>query len=56
VDFSTGGIQLEEVERQLILEALRVAAWNRGRAAQLLGISKETLRYRTEKHQLQPPA
>ena len=55
VDFSTGGIQLDEVERQLILEALRVAAWNRGRAAQLLGISKETLRYRTEKHQLQPP-
>jgi len=39
-----------------MLEGLRVAAWNRGRAAQLLGISKETLRYRTEKHQLQPPA
>jgi DNA-binding NtrC family response regulator len=56
VDFSTGGIQLEDVERHLILEALRASAWKRGRAAQLLGISKETLRYRMEKHQLHPPA
>lgn len=53
VDFSNGGIVLEDVERNLITEALQVAGWNRGRAAQLLGISKETLRYRIEKHQLQ---
>jgi transcriptional regulator with PAS, ATPase and Fis domain len=52
VDFSGGGIRLEEVERQLILEALHTAGWNRGRAAQLLAISKETLRYRMEKFQL----
>jgi DNA-binding NtrC family response regulator len=56
VDFSSGGIQLELVERELLQEALRVAIWNRGRAAQLLGISKETLRYRMEKYQLHPPA
>jgi two-component system response regulator AtoC len=56
VDFSAGGIRLEEVERQLILEALQASSWNRGRAAQLLDISKETLRYRMEKHQLRPPA
>jgi DNA-binding NtrC family response regulator len=54
VDFSAGGIRLEEVERQLILEALNTAGWNRGRAAQLLAISKETLRYRMEKYQLHP--
>jgi two-component system response regulator AtoC len=54
VDFSVGGIRLEEVERQLILEALNAAGWNRGRAAQLLDISKETLRYRMEKYHLQP--
>ncbi|HSB82847.1 MAG TPA: helix-turn-helix domain-containing protein, partial [Candidatus Methylomirabilis sp.] len=56
VDFSNGGIVLEDVERHLITEALQVAGWNRGRAAQLLGISKETLRYRIEKHQLQATA
>jgi DNA-binding NtrC family response regulator len=56
VDFSSGGIVLDEVERQLIEEALRVSAWNRTQTAQLLGISKETLRYRMEKHQLHPPA
>ncbi len=56
VDFSAGGIVLDDVERQLILEALQAAGWNRGQAAQLLGISKETLRYRMEKYQLRPPA
>lgn len=55
VDFTAGGIQLEEVERSLILEALRASEWKRGRAAKLLGISKETLRYRMEKFQLHPP-
>jgi DNA-binding NtrC family response regulator len=54
-DFSGGGIRLEEIERQLIREALTVSGWNRGKAAQLLGISKETLRYRMEKHRLHPP-
>lgn len=56
VDFSAGGIQLEDVERRLIVEALGAAAWKRGRAAQLLGISKETLRYRIEKYQINFPA
>jgi two-component system response regulator AtoC len=56
VDFSAGGIVLDDVERQLIAEALQAAGWNRTRAAQLLGISKETLRYRIERYQLRPPA
>lgn len=56
VDFSKGGIVLEDVERHLITEALQASGWNRLRAAQLLGISKETLRYRIEKHQLQTAA
>ena len=56
VDFSAGPIVLEDVERGLILEALQAAGWNRGRAAELLGISKETLRYRIEKFDLRPPA
>jgi transcriptional regulator with PAS, ATPase and Fis domain len=56
VDFSSGAIVLDEVERQLITGALQAAGWNRARAAQLLGISKETLRYRMEKYHLQGPS
>jgi DNA-binding NtrC family response regulator len=54
VDFAAGPIVLEDVERRLLVEALRAAGWNRGRAAELLGISKETLRYRIEKFDLGP--
>jgi two-component system, NtrC family, response regulator AtoC len=56
VDFTAGGIALDEVERQLIVAALQATKWNRTRAALLLGISKETLRYRMEKYQLRPSA
>ena len=56
VDFSSDGISLDDVERQLIVAALQVTAWNRARAALLLGLSRETLRYRMEKYQLRPPA
>jgi DNA-binding NtrC family response regulator len=55
VDFSSGAIVLDEVERQLIVEALEAAGWNRTRAASLLGITKETLRYRMEKFRLSAP-
>jgi DNA-binding NtrC family response regulator len=44
------------VERALIEKALAHAGWNRSRAAELLGVTKETLRYRIEKHQLGPGA
>ena len=54
VDFRRGPIDLEAVERELIARALSHADWNRARAAELLGLTKETLRYRIEKHGLQP--
>jgi DNA-binding NtrC family response regulator len=56
VDFSTGSIDLDDVERQLILKALEASGWNRSRAAEMLGISRDTLRYRIEKFELQAPA
>jgi two-component system response regulator AtoC len=56
VDFSAGGIVLDDVERRLLWQALQAADWNRTRAAQLLGVSRDTLRYRIEKHGLRPPA
>jgi DNA-binding NtrC family response regulator len=54
VDFSQGGVSLSELERTLIAEALKTSGGNRRRAAELLGISLETLRYRMEKHALGP--
>jgi DNA-binding NtrC family response regulator len=41
---------LEEVERGLILEALRKTGGNQSAAARLLGISRQTLIYRMQKH------
>ena len=43
------GINLEDVERRLILSALETAGNNKTQAARLLGISRDTLRYRLEK-------
>jgi two-component system response regulator AtoC len=51
-DFS--GIRtLEEVERQLVVEALRATGGHRTRAASLLGISRDQLRYRLRKFDLE---
>ena len=50
VDLSSGGVSLAEIERTLIAEAMRAASGNRRRAAELLDISLETLRYRLEKY------
>ncbi len=41
-----------DVERHHVLEALRETAWNISRAAARLGITRNTLRYRIEKHRL----
>jgi two-component system, NtrC family, response regulator AtoC len=54
IDFSKG-IVLEELERTIIERVLSQTGWNRTRAAQLLGLSRETLRYRIEKHKLKAP-
>ncbi|WP_141733023.1 sigma-54-dependent transcriptional regulator [Oligoflexus tunisiensis] len=44
------GINLEDLERDLLLQALERARNNQTKAAELLGISRHTLRYRLEKH------
>jgi transcriptional regulator with PAS, ATPase and Fis domain len=51
----SGGIDLEELERRLILSALNQSGQNKTRAARLLGLSRDTLRYRLEKYLSQPP-
>jgi two-component system response regulator PilR (NtrC family) len=47
-------VSLAEIERRLIVDALKAAAGNRRRAAALLDISFDTLRYRIEKYGLGP--
>ncbi|NIA21929.1 MAG: response regulator [Anaerolineaceae bacterium] len=43
------GVDLQEVERQLVAEAMRRTGGNQTRAARLLHISRDQLRYRLEK-------
>ena len=47
--------QVDDFERAHLLTALTTAAWNKSRAARTLGIARNTLRYRIEKHGIQPP-
>jgi two-component system response regulator AtoC len=47
-----GGINLAELEREMIRQALERADGNRTRAATLLGLTRDTLRYRLDKFDL----
>lgn len=48
-----GGTSLEEIEKHLVIEALRQTQGNQSRAARLLDISRDTIRYAIKKHGLQ---
>jgi transcriptional regulator with GAF, ATPase, and Fis domain len=49
------GSKLETQERILIVKALREAGWNQSAAARNLGVSRDHLRYRMKKYELQRP-
>ncbi len=46
------GISLEEIEKKMLQDALRLSNGNQSRAAQLLQLSRDTFRYRLEKYHL----
>jgi two-component system response regulator AtoC len=48
------GINLEEIERSLVQQALTRADWNQTRAATLLGLNRDQIRYRIEKFGFAP--
>jgi len=52
IEFPSRGISLEEVEKEIILEALKQAKGNVSRAARSLQIGREALRYRIKKHSI----
>lgn len=47
--------RLDRAERALLVEALETTQWNVSRAARLLGVSRDTLRYRMAKFDLAAP-
>ncbi|MCL4479172.1 MAG: sigma-54 dependent transcriptional regulator [Deltaproteobacteria bacterium] len=48
----TESLELEKVEKDLILKALELAGWNQTKAAKSLSISRDTLRYRMKKYNI----
>jgi DNA-binding NtrC family response regulator len=47
-----GSLRMEQIERRILEEALRRSRGNVTQAARLLGMSRQTMRYRIEKHAL----
>jgi DNA-binding NtrC family response regulator len=56
VELPGNGIDLEQLERSLVVQALARSGWNQTRAATLLGLNRDQIRYRIEKFKLERPA
>jgi DNA-binding protein Fis len=46
------GVDLEELERSLVVQALKRSGGNQTKAAGLLGLNRDQIRYRIEKFRL----
>ena len=53
VQLPAHGIDLEQLERSLVVQALERSGWNQTRAATLLGVNRDQIRYRIEKFKLE---
>ncbi|HEX7136268.1 MAG TPA: sigma-54 dependent transcriptional regulator [Vicinamibacterales bacterium] len=56
VALPAAGIDLEQLERSLVVQALDRSGWNQTRAAALLGLNRDQIRYRIEKFKLEKSA
>ena len=56
VELPAAGLDLDQVERSLVLQALERTGWNQTRAAKLLGLNRDQIHYRIEKFELTAPA
>ena len=48
-ELPAGGVDLEELERSLVIQALRRSSGNQTKAAAMLGLNRDQIRYRIEK-------
>ena len=55
VELPTNGIDLEQLEHSLVVQALERSHWNQTKAAGLLGLNRDQIRYRIEKFKLEKP-
>jgi DNA-binding NtrC family response regulator len=53
VELPASGIDLEQLERSLVVQALERTGWNQTRASALLGLNRDQIRYRIEKFHLE---
>jgi len=53
VQLPPNGIDLEQLERSLVVQALERSGWNQTKAAALLGVNRDQIRYRIEKFKLE---
>jgi two-component system, NtrC family, response regulator AtoC len=53
VELPAGGLNLERLEQSLVVQALERSGWNQTKAAALLGLNRDQIRYRVEKFQLE---
>jgi DNA-binding NtrC family response regulator len=53
VELPASGIELEQLEHSLVVQALERTGWNQTKAATLLGVNRDQIRYRIEKFRLE---
>src|SRR4029078_6915381 len=52
VELPAKGLNLESIERSLVMQALQRTGWNQTRSAKLLGLNRDQIHYRIEKFKL----